>query len=271
MSNDAPQVVAITGAAGRIGRAVAPFLRNPGRELRLLDRAVPADRDERDRWFTGDITEPGALDDAFRGADLVVHLAAHPWERPWPEILAVNIDGTQKVLDAAHEAGVPRVLLASSIHAVGYATPDEAGADDVLVPRPDTFYGVSKAAGEALGSVYADRFGMTVVSARICAFNTEVGEGRALAQWLSPADAARLVEAAAALDRPGHHIVWGVSDNAPGWFPLGPGHAIGFHPQDDAVRHVRERDGVEPPQPDREGALAGIFADDEHPLGGEWS
>ena len=270
MPNDAPQVVAITGAAGRIGRAITPLLRRQGRELRLLDRAVPTEHDERDVWFAGDITDPATLDDAVRGADLVVHLAAHPWERPWPEILAVNIDGTQKVLDAAHRGGVPRVLLASTIHAVGYATPDEAGAADVLVPRPDTFYGVSKAAGEALGSVYADRFGMTVVSARICAFSDDVREGRSVAEWLSPADAARLVEAAAALDRPGHHIVWGVSDNAPGWFPLGPGHAIGFHPQDDGVRRATERDGVAPPVPERAGALAGIFADDAHPLGGEW-
>lgn len=270
MSNEETQVVAITGAAGRIGRAITPLLRRPGRELRLLDREVPADRDERDRWFAGDITEAGALDEAFRGADLVVHLAAHPWERPWPEIIAVNIDGTQRTLDAAHVAGVPRVLFASSIHAVGYATPAEAGAVDELHPRPDTFYGMSKAAGEALGSVYADRFGMTVVSARICAFSPDVAGGHSVALWLSPADAARLVEAVAALDRPGHHVVWGVSDNGPGWFPLGPGRAIGFHPQDDAVRRATERDGVAPPEPERDRILAGIFADEDHPLGGEW-
>ena len=77
-------------------------------------------------------------------------------------------------------------------------------------------------------------------------------------------------EAVAALDRPGHHVVWGVSDNGPGWFPLGPGHAIGFHPQDDAVRRATERDGVAPPEPERDRILAGIFADEDHPLGGEW-
>src|SRR5688500_11117164 len=102
-------------------------------------------------------------------------------------------------------------------------------------PRPDTYYAVSKAAMEALGSVFADRFGMTIVSARICSYSPQPGGDRGLAQWLSAGDMARLVEAVIARDEPGHRIVWGVSRNAPDWFPLGPGRAIGFEPVDDAA------------------------------------
>jgi hypothetical protein len=166
----------------------------------------------------------------------VVHLAGHAAEMPWADILAVNIDGTQAVLEAAQRAGVRRVLLASSYHVVGYEAPAALRTADMLPPRPDTYYGVSKAAMEALGSVFADRFGMTIVSARIVTYGARPHGARGLAQWLSTGDMARLIEAVIARDEPGHHIVWAVSDNAPGWFPLEPGHAIGFHPIDDAAR-----------------------------------
>lgn len=269
---DPEQLIVITGAAGRIGRAITPLLAREGRRLRLLDIAAPGDQGDGAaggavEWMSASITDRAALAQALAGAHAVVHLAGHPSERPWADILSVNIDGTQAVLDAARSAGVRRVLLASSIHAVGFAAPADAAAADVLLPRPDTYYGVSKAAMEALGSLYADRFGMSVVSARVCTFGEDAGDGRAIAQWLSPADAARLVEAAIALDAPGHHIVWGVSRNAPGWFPLGPGEAIGYHPQDDAVRRSEERDGVSPPPPDPDGPLGAAFTDPDRALG----
>ncbi|WP_235833381.1 NAD-dependent epimerase/dehydratase family protein [Glaciibacter flavus] len=67
------------------------------------------------------------------------------------------MDGTQKVLAAARRAGVRRVLLASSVNAVGFVPYGRLSADQVLVARPDTYHGVSKAALEALGNVYARR------------------------------------------------------------------------------------------------------------------
>jgi len=67
----------------------------------------------------------------------------------------------------AREAGVQRVLLASSIHAVGFHTPASVEAVEVPTPRPDTYYGVGKVVMEALGQLYADRFGMSVVAARL--------------------------------------------------------------------------------------------------------
>ena len=123
---------------------------------------------------------------------------------------------------------------------------------------------------EALGSLYADRFGMSVVSARICAFTVDAGDGRTTAQWLSPGDMARLIEAGLALDDGAHHIVWGVSANAPGWFSLDAGIAIGYRPQDDARAVAIECDGAEPPVPDTQAPLGGAFTDEQHPVGGTW-
>lgn len=251
-------VVVITGAAGVIGRAVAPLLA-PEHELRLVDLAVPRSEDACavGTWFECSVTDPDAMASVLRGADACIHLAGIPTEAGWSDLLAANIDGTRVVLESAQRAGVTRVLLASSIHAGGYLS---GGSADPTAVRPDTYYGVTKAAVEALGALFADRFSMTIVSARLCTFGHRPSPGRTLATWLSVGDAARLFEAVIALDAPGHHLVWGVSNNAPGWFPLEPGRAVGFDPVDDAEQWLRA-DSAVAPEPPAPGLLGGSFID----------
>lgn len=265
------EVVVITGAAGRIGRAIVPRLRRPGRTLRLVDTSeTDLDTGDDVSWHDLSVEDGDGMTRLLDGASGLVHLAGLSSEGPWDEIVRVNIDGTHTVLEAARRAGVARVLLASSIHAVGFQPVAAASAPAPPLARPDTYYGVSKAAMEALGSLYADRFGMSVVSARICTFLEEIGVDRELAEWLSPADMVRLVEATLRLDDGAHHVVWGVSANAPAWFSLEAGFAMGYRPQDDAWVVARERDGVEPPEPDTGAPLGSPFTDAEHPVGGSW-
>ena len=278
----ASEIVVVTGASGRIGRRVVPLLRRPGRVLRLVDLEVPEDAVAASddlalgaiEWHHASIEDDEAIGRAVDGADAVVHLAALASERPWADLLRVNIDGTQKVLEAARTAGVGRVFLASSVHAFGFADVADAAQDQPLLPRPDTYYGVSKAAVEALGSLYADRFGMSVVTARICHFAPDPGPGGtlglSLVQWFSVDDAVRLIEAALAVDDGRHHLVWGVSANAPARFSLAAGRAIGYEPQDDAVRVATLRDGAAPAMPAPAGPLGGMFTDEAHPVGGTW-
>ncbi|HEY2724963.1 MAG TPA: NAD(P)-dependent oxidoreductase [Pseudonocardiaceae bacterium] len=233
--------VLATGAAGRIGATVCPGLRELGWTVVGTDsRELPGD-------LTGaraDLTDPGAeaaLAALLDGADAVLHLAGIPGEDDWARILATNVDATRRVLQAAADARVGKVVLASSNHATGFTRRPAAGTlPAAAAPRPDTFYGVSKAAVEALGALYAERHGMEVVALRIGSFQPRPRTARELATWLSPADAVRLAHAALSAPSPGFAVVWGVSANTRSWWSAAEGHALGYHPQDDAEDHAPE-------------------------------
>ena len=109
--------------------------------------------------ISGSFLDPGVLDDACRGATAIVHMGGLSHEGyAWAEYLEVNIHGTYLLAEAARDAGVSRIVYASSNHAVGFAPLREDGTvPDYEFPRPDTYYGVSKAASESLLSLYHDR------------------------------------------------------------------------------------------------------------------
>ncbi|GDY33024.1 NAD-dependent epimerase/dehydratase family protein [Gandjariella thermophila] len=235
--------ILITGAAGGVGTLMRPRLARADRVLRLLDIAAvpPAADGERVETVQASITDMAAMEGACSDVDAVIHLGGHSLERPWPDMLETNINGTYTVLEAARRRGVRRVVLASSNHAVGFVPRVEGQrASDYLFPRPDTYYGVSKVAVEALGSLYADRYGMEIICIRIGSCFERPKDVRMLATWLSPDDGARLFEACLAAPAPGFRIVWGVSDNTRRWFSLREARALGYEPQDDAERFAAE-------------------------------
>lgn len=233
--------VVVTGAAGSLAGDVIPGLTALGHQLVGVDRVPPAPELPCEPVECS-VNDRPALEQAFRGADAVIHLAGIPLEASWESLLETNVDGTQAVLEAARRCGVPRVVLASSIHAAGYVEvppPGEEVPDEVPV-RPNTFYGVSKAAVEALGSLYHDRYGLDVICLRIASrFARPQGE-RMLSTWLSPADAVRLLDACLRAAAPGFRIVWGVSANSRGYLSREGGRAVGFHAEDDAERYADE-------------------------------
>jgi uronate dehydrogenase len=263
--------VLLTGASGLIGRMIRPLLADLGWELHCLDREPNGDPEV----MSIDVLDADALDAATVGCGAVVHLAGIPGEAPLAQILEANVQGTQAVLDAALRRGIRRVVLASSNHAVGMW--ERSGDTDLKVdirPRPDTFYGVAKVAAEALGQLYADRFGLEVVSLRIGSCRVEPRNRRELGTWLSPGDAARLLDASLSGQVAGHVIAYGISANTRGWWDLSTARALGYKPQDDAEAFAdvippegsgrRPRTGVEPPPaPERVG---GPFT--SIPLGG---
>jgi len=78
---------------------------------------------------------------------------------------------------------------------------------------------------------------MAVISARIMTFEARPSSERSRSTWFSPDDAVRLIEAAAQA-KPGHHVVWGVSNNSRRWVSLIAGERMGFRPADDAEKYL---------------------------------
>ena len=111
--------ILITGAGGRIGTLLRPRMVRPGRILRLHDRR-PLEPGPGVEIVTCDATDLDAMTEAMDGVDAVVHLAARSTEAPWEEILHTNIHGGYVAVEAARRAGVTRMVLASSNHAVGF-------------------------------------------------------------------------------------------------------------------------------------------------------
>lgn len=234
--------ILITGAAGGVGSLLRPRLvRTDGtRTLRLLDLAeITPDKGE--EATQASVTDMGAMIEACQGVDAVIHLGGQATEASWEKILEVNIDGTRTVFEAARRAGVPRVVFASSNHAVGFHTPDEYPLPENVTALPDTYYGVSKVAGEGLGALYAKRYGLDVICIRILSCFPKPPNLRALSTWLSPDDAGRLFEACLTVEKPGYRIVYGVSANTRGgWVSLEGARELGYEPQDDAEIHLAE-------------------------------
>jgi nucleoside-diphosphate-sugar epimerase len=232
-------IIVITGAAGQIGTILRARLAAPGRVLRLLDVAqLAAGPDE--EAVAASVTDMAAMTAACHGADAVIHLGGIPREAAWERVLDVNINGTYTVLEAARRAGVPRAIIASSNHAVGFAPLDAGLVPDYAFPAPDTFYGVSKAAGEALGALYSRRYGLDVICVRILSFFDRPQNPRMLATWLSHDDTGRLFDACLTAPSPGYRVIFGVSANTRGLVSLAEARALGYEPRDDAEKYAAE-------------------------------
>ena len=228
--------VLLTGAAGRIGSSLRPGLcaHDGLRELRLSDIEPLAPEHPAETVAPADVRDADAVLRAVDGVDAIVHLGGVPGEADLATLAGPNVHGTFHVLDAARRAGARRVVLASSNHVTGFepTTRRLAGHEP---PRPDSLYGATKAFGEALGRLYADKFGLEVVCLRIGTFAERPLEPRHLSTWLSPADALRLIGACLTAPSPlGFRVVYGASANTRGWWDLGPARELGYAPQDDA-------------------------------------
>ena len=233
--------ILITGAAGGIGTAMRSRMARPGRTLRLLDIDPLEAAGPGEETIRASVTDLAALTEASQGADAVIHLGGKSGEAPWERILETNIDGTYKAFEAARRAGVPRVIFASSNHAVGFHTPDEYPLPESALPLPDTYYGVSKVTGEALGALYHHRYGLDVICVRILTCFPKPPNQRGLSTWFSPDDCARLFEACLAAEKPGYKIVYGVSANTRGgWVSLEGAAELGYESKDDAEVFAEE-------------------------------
>jgi len=232
------KTVLITGAAG----GVATHLRHElaGKyALRLSDLKPVKSRKAGESFMRGDVAKLSDMLRATKGVDAIVHLGAWAVEGDWETILRANIRGTYNVFEAARRNGVKRVLFASSNHAVGYYRRDET-IDHRVYPKPDSRYGVSKAFGEALGSLYADKYGLEVFNMRIGNVALQPADKRRLSIWISPRDLAQLVSIG--IDHPAirFEIVYGISNNRRAWYDNANALRLGYRPVDDSELFAAE-------------------------------
>jgi uronate dehydrogenase len=251
------KTVLITGAAGD----VASYLRRElaGKyTLRLSDkRNLKPAKDE--KFVKADISKMADALKITKGVDAMVHLGGYSVEGPWKAIHEANIVGCYNIFEAARRNKVKRILFATSNHAVGFYRRTQK-IDHRVYIKPDSRYGVSKVFGEALGSLYADKYGMEVFLMRIGNVNPKPLDKRRLSIWLSPRDLAQLV--CIGIDHPDvkFEIVYGVSGNKRSWYDNSNAARLGYRPLDDSEKHAEEILAKEKPgDPRVETYQGGIF------------
>lgn len=266
--------VLLTGATGYIASQLLPVFRDRYALTPLDVRAVDGRGDRVEGTIVANLLEDPLerLADYFHGADAVVHLGyyrppgkgvngsgkSYLDERP-------NVDMAERVYRLALEAGVQRVVVASSNHAADWYEPnlharrlESIGPADL--PKSDNYYGWAKIAYEALGFTYASgAFGrpLEVVQVRIGApreIDARQFEGRPaaykrdLGAYISARDVQQLfvrsVECGPLEDEWGvpFQIFYGVSNNARAFWSLtNARRVIGYAPEDDSeVRYASD-------------------------------
>jgi uronate dehydrogenase len=223
--------ILLTGAAGGLGQALRQRLKANCEVLRLSDRVSPGEPAAFEEVVLADLADAAAVSEMVRGVDAIVHMGGMSVEGPFGPILQANILGVYNLYEAARVHGVKRVVFASSNHVTGFYRQDEV-VNTRMPPKPDGFYGLSKAFGEDLAQLYWDRWGIETVSLRIGSSYAEPKDRRMLATWLSFDDLERLVVAALTAPIVGHSIVYGMSDNQTTWWDNTHAKHIGYRPLD---------------------------------------
>ena len=235
----------ITGAAGGLGKMLRDKLTGYAPLIRLSDRDEMAPAGPGQEVIRCDLGDPDAVRDLVRDCDAIIHLGGKSIEGNFEEILQSNIRGTYNLFEAARQLDRPRILFASSNHAIGFHT-RETRLDGDSAQRPDSLYGLSKCFGENLGSYYWDKFGVESVAVRIGSCFDKPRDRRMMATWLSPDDFVRLIKAVFAATRVGYTMVYGASPNREQWWDNSHAAFLGWQPQDSSEQFRKEIEAISP-------------------------
>ena len=252
--------ILITGPGGRVGTQIVPLLREHF-ALRLFEmeplalRAVvsasprsarlPTSEVNDDELIVGDIQDFDALRRACEGVSAVIHLAAISDEADFhTQLLPVNLAGTYNAFEAARQAGVKRVIYASTGQTVlNYGKETRVTVD--MPPRPSTVYACTKIFGESLARWYAETHGMTMLCIRLCYFRAyddpllRIPGHDVQHDWCSPRDLTQLVVKCLRTDL-AFGIFFGISNNAKrNWDLSNAKELLGYEPQDNAADYLK--------------------------------
>ena len=252
--------ILITGGAGLVGSILIKNLKEKF-NIRVLDQK----KVDGVECYLGNINDLESIKPAFEGIDTVVHLAAdRRVHGDWNSVLENNIIGAYNIYEASKISKVKRVVFASSQHATGgfyevepYTFIDEGNfenlpknykpLDEEVRIRPDSYYGVSKGFGEALGSYYSDYFDISSINIRIgfvISDDDPTFSPIGLNLWLSHRDLSQIIEKAI---NASHSIkfdtFYATSDNYWKIWSIDKAKKIlGFDPKDSAPKSFTPRD-----------------------------
>jgi uronate dehydrogenase len=235
----------LTGAAGNLGQELRPRLKAYCETLRLSHRKPFGEAGAGEEIVLAELSDKAQVFALLKDVDAVVHMGGVSTEQTWEAILAGNIVGMVNLYEAARHHGTRRIVFASSNHATGFYR-----QDDVITPRhaprPDGFYGLSKAFGENLAQMYWDKHGIETVSLRIGSSFAEPKDRRMLATWMSFDDTERLVVAALTAPVVGHSVIYGMSANPTTFWDNTPSSHIGYRPQDSSEKYRAAAEARQP-------------------------
>ena len=227
--------ILMTGAAGNLGREMRARIKANCTVLRLSDRLPFGDARAGEEIMLAELADASAVSAMVQGVDVIVHFGGVSVEGPFDPILAANIVGMVNLYEAARKHGVPRIVFASSNHATGFYRQSETIGVD-CAPRPDGFYGLSKAFGEDVARFYFDRYGIETACIRIGSSFPEPKDRRMLATWLSFDDLYRLITACLTTPVLGWSVIYGMSNNSVTWWDNTGARHIGYVPRDSSDR-----------------------------------
>ena len=161
----------LTGGAGFIGSNLTELLLVNGHDVTVLDDLSSGYRENLNSnagFVLGNVSRPGVVHDAAKGMDAIFHLAAsvgntRSIDDPVRDA-EVNLTGTLRVLEAARDHGIKRVVFSSSAGIFG--EPESLPVTECHPVNPDSPYGVSKLAAEKACLVYNKLYGMRNVCLR---------------------------------------------------------------------------------------------------------
>ena len=252
------KTILITGATGDVGSHLRRELAGKYR-LRLSDKRN-LQKSKGETFIRADISKMSDALKITKGVDAIIHLGGYSVEGPWEGILKANIVGCYNVFEAARRNGVKRILFPTSNHAVGFYRRNQT-IDHRVYIKPDSRYGVSKVFGEALGSLYADKYGMQMFMMRIGNVGPKPLDKRRLSIWFSPRDLAQLVSIGIEHPDIKFEIVYGISGNKRAWYDNSNAVRLGYRPEDDSETYANEVLAREKPSTDAiaEAHQGGIF------------
>ena len=262
------KTILITGAAGDVGTHLRRELAGKY-VLRVSDLRSLKKINKEEQFVRADISK---MSDALRitkGVAAIIHLGGYSVEGPWEGILSANIIGCYNVFEAARRNGVKRIIFPTSNHATGYYGRNQT-IDHRVYPKPDSRYGVSKVFGEALASLYADKYGMQFLCMRIGNVGPVPLDKRRLSIWFSPRDLAQLVTIGIEHPEIKFEIVYGVSGNTRSWYDNANAARLGYRPKDNAESFAaevlaREKAGEDPKAAIYQGGIFTVAEDIPNP------